>query len=167
MQSGGVNITKLLAHCFSSLRALQIVRAASSLHVLVLGGRRALLKLCFQVFIVLSSADEAGTCRVYRGVWGIAALSVSRVQVSGRRSRTGLSCHSDSLVTVMFEWFGGQSEVNHSSHGIHVWCPVVSIHRRFASEQTRETVLVCVHAQDSPLLTEPGCSTSKQAVVQR
>jgi hypothetical protein len=44
------------------------VRAASSLHVLVLGGRRALLKLCFQVFIVLSPADEAGTCRVYEGV---------------------------------------------------------------------------------------------------
>ena len=74
MQSGGVNITKLLAHCFSSLRALQIVRAASSLHVLVLGGRRALLKLCFQVFIVLSPADEAGACRVHEGAWGGAAF---------------------------------------------------------------------------------------------
>ena len=46
----------------------------SGLHVHVLGGRRALLKLCFQVFIVLSSADEAGTCRVYEGMWGVAAL---------------------------------------------------------------------------------------------
>lgn len=53
------------------------------------------------MFIVLSSADEAGTCRVYGAVWGIAALSVSRVQVSGRSSRTGLSCHSHSLVTVI------------------------------------------------------------------
>jgi hypothetical protein len=85
------------------------VRAASSLHVLVLGGRRALLKLCFQVFIVLSLADEAGTCRVYEGVerCGVAALRVSRVRLSYRRPRSELSCHSDSLVVVMFESFGG------------------------------------------------------------
>ena len=28
------------------------------------------LKLCFQVFIVLSPADKAGACRVHEGVWG-------------------------------------------------------------------------------------------------
>lgn len=42
------------------------------------------MKLCFQVLIVLSSADEAGTCRVYEGVCGDAALMVSRVRVSRR-----------------------------------------------------------------------------------
>jgi hypothetical protein len=39
----------------------------SNFRVLVVGGRRVLLKLSFQVFIVLSPADEAGTCRVYEG----------------------------------------------------------------------------------------------------
>jgi hypothetical protein len=29
-----------------------------------------LLKLYFQVFIVLSPADEAGACRVHEGAWG-------------------------------------------------------------------------------------------------
>jgi hypothetical protein len=29
-----------------------------------------LLELCLQVFIVLSSADEAGACRVHEGAWG-------------------------------------------------------------------------------------------------
>ena len=72
-------------------KPLLTVCIVSGLHVLVLGGRRALLKLCFQVFIVLSSADEAGTCRVYEGVWGVAALRVSRVQVFGRCSRSRLS----------------------------------------------------------------------------
>jgi hypothetical protein len=38
--------------------------------VLAIGGRRVLLKLCFQVFIVLSPADEAGACRVHEGAWG-------------------------------------------------------------------------------------------------
>jgi hypothetical protein len=38
--------------------------------VLVISGRRVLLKLCFQVFIVLSPADEAGACRVHEGAWG-------------------------------------------------------------------------------------------------
>ena len=28
------------------------------------------LKLCFQVFIVLSPADEAGACRVHEGACG-------------------------------------------------------------------------------------------------
>jgi hypothetical protein len=28
------------------------------------------LKLCFQVFTALSSADEAGACRVHEGAWG-------------------------------------------------------------------------------------------------
>ena len=87
------------------------MRVASSPRVLVFGGRRALLKLCFQVFIVLSSADEAGTCRVYEGVGrcGVAALRVrtSGVRLSCRRPRSELSCHSDSLVAVMFESFGG------------------------------------------------------------
>ena len=67
------------------------MRVAPSLRVLVIAGWRVLLKLCFQVFIVLSSADEAGTCRVYEGTWGGAALRVSRVRVSGRRSRSRLS----------------------------------------------------------------------------
>jgi hypothetical protein len=40
---------------------------ASNLRVLVIDGRRVLLKVCFQVFIVLSPADEAGTCRVCQG----------------------------------------------------------------------------------------------------
>jgi hypothetical protein len=75
----------------------------SSLRVLVVGRWRVLLKLCFQVFIVLSSADEAGTCRVYEGAWGGAASGLSRVRVSGRRSRSRLSCHSNSLVAVIFE----------------------------------------------------------------
>jgi hypothetical protein len=35
--------------------------------VLVISGWRVLLKLCFQVFIVLSPADEAGACRVHEG----------------------------------------------------------------------------------------------------
>ena len=47
------------------------MRVAPSLRVLVIAGWRVLLKLCFQVFIVLSSADEAGTCRVYEGVCGV------------------------------------------------------------------------------------------------
>jgi hypothetical protein len=66
--TAGLNITRLHAHCSSTLAALQTVCNVSSLHVLVLGGRRALLKLCFQVFIVLSPADEARTCRMYEGV---------------------------------------------------------------------------------------------------
>jgi hypothetical protein len=84
----------------------------SSLHVLVLGGRRALLKLCFQVFIVLSPADEAGTCRVYEGVGrcGVAALRVSRVRlflvdVHGlsyrvTRTRSLLSCSNRLVASV-------------------------------------------------------------------
>jgi hypothetical protein len=85
------------------------VCVASRLRVLVVDGRRVLLKLCFQVFIVLSPADEAGACRVYEGVerCGVAALRVSRVRLSCRRPRSELSCHSDSLVVVMFESFGG------------------------------------------------------------
>jgi hypothetical protein len=61
------------------------MRVASSPSVLVIDGWRVLLKLCFQVFIVLSPADEAGTCRVYEDAWGGAAVVVSRVRVSGRR----------------------------------------------------------------------------------
>jgi hypothetical protein len=38
--------------------------------VLVISGWQVLLKLCFQVFIVLSPADEAGACRVHEGAWG-------------------------------------------------------------------------------------------------
>jgi hypothetical protein len=38
--------------------------------VLVISGRRVLWKLCFQVFILLSQADEAGPCRVDVGAWG-------------------------------------------------------------------------------------------------
>jgi hypothetical protein len=34
----------------------------------VVGG--VLLELCFQVFIVLSPADEVGACRVHEGAWG-------------------------------------------------------------------------------------------------
>jgi hypothetical protein len=63
----------------------------SSFRVLVVGGRRVLLKLCFQVFIVLSPANEVGTCRVYEGAWGDVALWVSRVQVSDRRLRPKLT----------------------------------------------------------------------------
>lgn len=66
------------------------MQIAPSLRVLAVGGRRALLKLCSQVFIVLSSADEAGTCRMYEGAWGVLALVVSRVRVYGRRSRSKL-----------------------------------------------------------------------------
>jgi hypothetical protein len=71
MYTAGLNIAKLHGHCFLSLAPPQTVYIVSSLHVLVLGGRRALLKLCFQVFIVLSPADEAGTCRVYEDVCGV------------------------------------------------------------------------------------------------
>lgn len=51
--------------------------------MLVIAGQRVLLKLCFQVFIVLSSADEAGhaVCTRVRG-W-CAELMVSRVRVVG------------------------------------------------------------------------------------
>jgi len=43
----------------------------SGLLVLVIAGwRRVLLKLRFQVFIILSSADEAGAYRVYEGCVG-------------------------------------------------------------------------------------------------
>jgi hypothetical protein len=38
--------------------------------VLVVSGRPVLLKLCCQVFIVLSPADEAGACRMHDGGWG-------------------------------------------------------------------------------------------------
>jgi hypothetical protein len=55
----------------------------SHFRVLVIAGRQVFLKLCFQVFIVLSSADEAGACRVYEGAWGGAEFMVSRVRVSG------------------------------------------------------------------------------------
>ena len=79
----------------------------SHFRVLVIAGRRVFLKLCFQVFIVLSSADEAGACRVHEGACGGAEFMVSRVRVSGRRSRSRLSCHSNSLAVVMFESFGG------------------------------------------------------------
>jgi hypothetical protein len=138
---------------------------ASRLRVLVVDGRRVLLKLCFQVFIVLSPADEAGTCRVYEGAWGGVALWVSRIRVSGRRLRPNLSRHSNSLVAVMFESFGSQSEVDYSSHCIHVRCPVVVIRGRFASEQTRKIVFASVNAQDFPLLTPP--STAKDKMVSR
>jgi len=50
------------------------MRVASSLRMLVVADWRVLLKLCFQVSIVLSSADEAGTCRVHEGAWGDAAF---------------------------------------------------------------------------------------------
>jgi hypothetical protein len=63
----------------------------SNFRVLVVGGRRVLLKLCFPVFIVLSTADEVGTCRVYEGAWGGVALWVSRVRVYGRRLRPKLT----------------------------------------------------------------------------
>jgi hypothetical protein len=36
----------------------------------VVSGWQVLLKLFFQVFIVLSPADEAGACRVHEGAWG-------------------------------------------------------------------------------------------------
>ena len=65
----------------------------SGLHVLVLSGRRALLKLCFQVFIVLCSADEAGTYRIYESAWGGVALRVSRVLFVDRRPRSDVSYH--------------------------------------------------------------------------
>jgi hypothetical protein len=42
----------------------------SHFRVLVIAGRRVFLKLCFQVLIVLSSADEAGACGVHEGAWG-------------------------------------------------------------------------------------------------
>ena len=61
----------------------------------------------------------------------------------------------------MFESFGGQSEVDHSSHRNQIRCPVVGIRRGFASEQTREIVLVCVHAQDFPTLTPPDTVQDK------
>jgi hypothetical protein len=46
----------------------------SNFRVLVVDGRQVLLKLCFQVSIVLSPADEVGTCRAYEGAWGGLAL---------------------------------------------------------------------------------------------
>ena len=49
---------------------------------LVVAGQRVFLKMCFQVFIVLSSADEAGACRVHEGAWGGVVFVVSRVRVS-------------------------------------------------------------------------------------
>ena len=53
----------------------------------MVSGWQVLLKLCFQVFIVLSSADEAGACRVHEGAWGGAALMIDEIPFSGRRSR--------------------------------------------------------------------------------
>jgi len=67
------------------------MRVASSLRVLVIAGWLVLLKLCFQVFIVLSSADEAGTCRMYEGAWGGAVSKFSRVRGADRRSRSDVS----------------------------------------------------------------------------
>lgn len=50
-------------------------------------------------------------CTKVRGVGR--RLRVSRVKVSGRRSRSRLA-------VVMFESFGGQSEVDHSSHCLRI-----------------------------------------------
>jgi len=64
------------------------MRVAPNPRVLVIASWRVLLELCFQVFIVLSSADEAGTSRACEGAWGGSASMASRVRVSGRRSRS-------------------------------------------------------------------------------
>jgi hypothetical protein len=45
------------------------------------------LKLCFQVFIVLSSADEAGACRVQRVRRVVAVLMIYWVVFSDFPSR--------------------------------------------------------------------------------
>jgi hypothetical protein len=51
--------------------------------VLVISGRRILLKLCFQVFIVLSPADESGGLPCARGcVRVVAVLMIYRVVFS-------------------------------------------------------------------------------------
>jgi len=59
---------------FHHRKPFRTMRVASTRRVLVIADWRVLLKLCFQVFIVLSSADEAGTCRVHEGAWGGAAF---------------------------------------------------------------------------------------------
>jgi hypothetical protein len=61
----------------------------------------------------------------------------------------------------MFESFGSQSEMDDSSHCIHVWAPVVVICGRFASEQTRRIVFAYVNAQDFPLLISPSIAKDK------
>lgn len=43
----------------------------------------------------------------------------------------------------------------HSSHCIHVRCPVVDICRDTTSEQTREFLIACPYAQNLPLFAPP------------
>jgi len=76
-----------------------------------------------------------------------------------------LSRHSSSLVAVAFESFGGQSEMDHCSHCIHVWTPVVVIRERLASEQTRKIVSACPCAHNLPLFTP--LSTTKDKMFSR
>ena len=56
---------------------------AALLRVLVISGPQVLLKLCFQVFIVLSPADEAGPAVCTRVHGGGAVLLDYRVVFSG------------------------------------------------------------------------------------
>ena len=48
----------------------------------MVSGWQVLLKLCFQVFIILSSADEAGVCRVHEVGGVTAVLMIYRVVFS-------------------------------------------------------------------------------------
>ena len=49
---------------------------------------RVLLKLCFQVFIILSLVNEAGSCRVYERAWDNTVLIVWSVKFSDLCSRS-------------------------------------------------------------------------------
>jgi hypothetical protein len=60
-----LTLTELGAHFLATFYLPTVCIAL--LRILLVSGQRVHLKLCFQVFIVLSPADEAG---VHEGAWG-------------------------------------------------------------------------------------------------
>jgi len=112
------------------------------------------LKLCFQVFIVLFPADEAGACRVHEGAWVGCGIDDSIGWCSPILAY-GPSRRSLSFAGVVLEPLCRWGEIDHSSHCIHVRFPVIGIRSGLASEQTRKFVFAFPHAQDLSLLTPP------------
>ena len=64
----------------------------------MVSGWQVLLKLCFQVFIILSSADEAGVCRVHEVGGVTAVLMIYRVVFSDQGGYQPTNFNFEALV---------------------------------------------------------------------
>jgi hypothetical protein len=122
---------------------------------LVVVGRLVLLKLCFQVFIVLSPADEVGAAFA-RGCVGW----MRRCKIYGERAADIDATDFMLLFAIAFcyraQSLSRQGEIDDSSHRILVWFPVVDIRGGLSSEQPTEIGFVCQVAQDLPLFLPPS-----------